>query len=245
VKTFVGPDGSIKNSSQTGYALAFTMGLAPANLRRQMADRFVDEVKRFDWHLATGFIGTPRLLPGLHDAGEDDVAYRLLLQTTYPSWLYPVTLGATTIWERWNGWTPEHGFADSGMNSFNHYSLGAVGQYLYGEVAGIREDQPGFEHIRIQPVVPATGLTYASGSYDSIHGMIISSWRLDGDRLSLDVTIPANTTATVYVPARDAASLMESGRPASKATGVRFLRSEGGAAVYEVGSGIYHFTSRR
>jgi alpha-L-rhamnosidase len=107
IRHFVNSDGSIKNSGQTGYALAFTMDLLPKDLRTAAATKFVDSIQRKDWHLATGFIGTPRLLPALTDAGRSDVAYRLLLTDTFPSWLYQVKLGATTMWERWDGWTPE------------------------------------------------------------------------------------------------------------------------------------------
>ena len=163
-----------------------------------------------------------------------------MLQESFPSWLYPVKLGATTMWERWDGWRPEKGFQDAGMNSFNHYAFAAVGEYIYGMVGGIRADSPGFKTIRIQPVFPE-GMTWANTSYDSIHGKIVSNWKLEGNRLTMVVTIPPNTTATVVVPATDAASVTEAGKPAAKARGVKFPRIENGAAVYEVGSGSYVF----
>ncbi len=178
-REFVSPDGSLRMSGQTGYALAFTMDLIPEDLREKAAGHFTDEVRKRDWHLATGFIGTPRLLPGLHAAGRDDVAYRLLLQETYPSWLFQVTLGATTMWERWDGWTPEKGFQTIGMNSFNHYAFGAVGEFLYTAVAGIDFEGPGFERILVRPI-PGGGLTHARASYDSIRGKIASAWKLEG-----------------------------------------------------------------
>ncbi|HDP36192.1 MAG TPA: rhamnosidase, partial [Candidatus Hydrogenedentes bacterium] len=128
---FIDEQGRILDSSQTGYALAFAFGLIPQSLREAAAARFAEEIERFDHHLATGFIGTPRLLPALTLAGRDDLAWRLLMNTTYPSWLYQVTLGATTMWERWNGWTPEQGFGDPNMNSFNHYAFGAVGEWIF------------------------------------------------------------------------------------------------------------------
>jgi alpha-L-rhamnosidase len=240
--SFFQPDGSIPGSSQTAFALAFTMGLVPDNLREAASEKFVGEIARFNGHLATGFIGTPRLLPGLHLAGHDDVAYQLLLQDTYPSWLFQVKLGATTLWERWDGWTPEHGFQTIGMNSFNHYAFGAVGQYLYSVVGGIQADNPGYKTIRIQPV-PGGGLTSAKVTYDSIYGRISSDWQLNGSELKLDVTVPPNTTATVFVPAKDQSSVMESGKPAFQSDGVKFLRMEGSAAVYRVQPGAYHFSS--
>jgi alpha-L-rhamnosidase len=242
VREFVQPDGSLKGCGQTGYALAFTMDLLPADMREKAAGKFVEQIQRFDWHLATGFIGTPRLLPALSLAGRDDVAYRLLLTDTYPSWLFPVKNGATTMWERWNGWTPDRGFGDIGMNSFNHYAFGAVGEYLYGGVGGIKAASPGYRSIVIKPAV-GEGLDGAKTSFDSVYGRIVSNWRRDGKRLSMEVIIPPNATAAVWVPAASPAGVSESGKPADKAPGVRFVRAEGGAAVFEVGSGRYEFVS--
>ena len=213
------------------------MDLVPPALREKAAAKYADEVKRFNWHLATGFIGTPRLLPGLHAAGRDDVAYKLLLQETYPSWLFQVKLGATTMWERWDGWTPDRGFQTIGMNSFNHYAFGSVGEYLYSVVGGIRAESPGYDKIRIQPV-PGEGLNWAAASYDSVHGQIKTRWERTPKGLDLSVTIPPNTTATVYVPAADAKGVV------APADGAKFLRIEKGAAVYEVGSGSYLFRAK-
>jgi len=232
-QAFLAPDGTLKNSSQTGYALAFTMDLIPADRRQQATERFVREIERHRWHLATGFIGTPRLLPGLSAAGRDDVAYRVLLQEDYPSWLFQVKLGATTMWERWDGWTPDRGFQSIGMNSFNHYAFGAVGEYLYTAVAGIETDGPGFRRLLIRPR-PGPGLTWAKATYDSINGPVRSAWRVDGGKLSLDVTLPPNTSAKVYVPAKDPASVQA---PA----GTRLLPAEGGCAVLAAPAGTWRF----
>jgi alpha-L-rhamnosidase len=197
-------------------------------------------VRRFDWHPRTGFIGTPRLLPALHLAGRDDDAYRILLTKSEPSWLYQVTHGATTIWEQWTAWdgkTP-HG----GMNSLNHYSFGAVGEYLFGMVGGIQPETPGYQRIRIQPVIRES-LTWAKTRYDSIHGTIATAWKLENGKLTLEVTIPPNATATICVPAKSAAGVTESGKPLANAAGVRLLKMASGAAVCEVGSGRYEFAS--
>ena len=237
---YIDADGNIKESSQSGYALAFTIGLVPPALKDKMSARFAQEARRFDWHPRTGFVGTPRLLPGLHLAGRDEDAFKLLLTKKAPSWLYPVTVGATTIWEQWEAWDGKN--PQGGMNSLNHYAFGSVGEYLFGMVGGIQPEAPGYRKIRIQPVV-GDGLTWARTRYDSIHGRIASHWRRDGARLTMDVTIPPNTTATVFVPAVDAAAVVESGKPAAQAEGVRFLRMEQGAAVYAVGSGTYAFQS--
>ena len=235
-------DGSIKDSGQTGYALAFTMDLVPEKSHDATANQFVEELKATDWHLATGFIGTPRLLPALHRAGRDDIAYRVLLQDTYPSWLAQVNYGATTMWERWNGWTPDKGFESIGMNSFNHYAFGAVGEYLYEAIGGIKNDGIGYQKIRIQPIIRA-GLTWAKTHYDSNYGRIATDWKVENAQLQLKVTIPANTSALVYVPDSNVAAISESGRAAGNADGVKFVRNEASAAVFEVGAGEYHFVA--
>jgi alpha-L-rhamnosidase len=235
-------DGGIRDSSQTGYALAFSMDLLTDESRPKAAAKFVEELQMRDWHLATGFIGTPRLLPALHFAGRDNVAYRLLLQETYPSWLFQVKNGATTVWERWDGWTPDRGFQTIAMNSFNHYSFGSVAEYLYRYVVGIDADLPGFRSLVIQPEV-APGLTWARARYDSIAGRISSGWRIDGDHFQLDVEVPPNTQATLFVPATNPVVVQESGVPAAEARGVSLLRFANGRAVFRVGSGTYHFSS--
>ncbi len=240
-KNFINPDGSIKESSQTGFALAFTMGLAPEKMKAKMAAQFVNEVERYGLHPATGFIGTPRLLPGLHAAGRDDVAYRLLLQESFPSWLYPVKLGATTIWELWDGWDGKN--PRGGMNSLNHYAFGSVGEYLFGTIAGIQAKEPGYQSINIKPMIE-DGLSWAHAHYDSIRGRIAVAWRVKNGALELDVVIPANTRAEVYVRAQCCDTVWESGRPASQSEEVEFLRMEDRAAVFGIGSGEYHFTSK-
>ena len=241
VENFVTDDGRIRDSSQMGYALAFTMDLLPPDKRAAAAGHFVEEIEAKDWHLATGFIGTPRLLPALTAAGRTDVAYRLFLTDTYPSWLYQVRLGATTMWERWDGWTPEKGFQTPEMNSLNHYAFGLVGQWMYETAAGIETDGPGFRRVTIRPR-PGPGLSSARASYDSINGTIRSAWKLDGGVVTLDVTVPPNVTATVYVPTADAAAVTEGGRPAAEAPGVTPLP---GTAAFRVGSGTYHFEAPR
>jgi alpha-L-rhamnosidase len=130
------------------------------------------------------------------------------------------------------------------MNSFNHYSFGAVGEYLFGTVGGIGEAAPGYRHIRIAPV-PGPGLDWVKASYDSINGKIATAWKLEAGKFGLEVTIPANTTATVHVPAKGQAAVTESGKPAAEAEGVKFLRMENGAAIFTVGSGHYRFQAER
>ncbi len=232
-------DGRIKESSQTGYALAFTMGLVPPDLKDKVAAQFAKEIDRFHG-LATGFIGTPRLLPALHLAGRDDLAYQVLLKEDYPSWLFEVRNGATTMWERWNGWTPEKGFADSGMNSFNHYAFGSVGEYMIAEIGGIQARSPGYRTLLIAPAIEP-GLTAAEAEYDSIQGKIVCDWELVDGGLKLDITIPANTSARVRVPSNLPDDVTEGGAPSATAPGVKFIDSKDDAADYDIGSGDYHF----
>jgi alpha-L-rhamnosidase len=239
---YVAADGRIKGNTQCVYAMALKFELLPEHLRPNAAQYLEQDIKAKGGHLSTGFVGVSYLLPVLTQAGKADVAYRLLLQDTFPSWLFSVKHGATTIWERWDGWTPEKGFQDPGMNSFNHYSLGSCGEYLFGGIGGIRPARPGFKSILIEPVIRG-GLTWAKTSYDSIQGRIATTWKRDGKRLALVVVVPVNTTATVCLPAKDLASITESGNSVEHAKGVKFLRMERDNAIFEVDSGTYKFAS--
>lgn len=240
---FFSTNGSFTDgSSQAGYALAFTLNLVPPALQSQAEQQFANSIGQFDNHLATGFIGTPRLLPALHNIGRDDLAYTVLLQQTYPSWLYQVLLGATTMWERWDGWTPGAGFESPTMNSFNHYAFGSVGQYLYSGVGGINSASPGYKTILIKPVL-GNGLSWAQTSYNSVNGLISTAWTNAGSSLNLDVVIPPNTTAQIYVPATNANSVTESGVPASSSPGVTYVGFTNNYAIYAVGSGNYVWSS--
>ena len=242
IKAYVGDDGHVKGDTQTACLLALRFDLLPDDRRQAVTRRLVDDIRRRG-HLSTGFVGAGHLLPVLTRTGHLDVAYLLLENTTFPSWLYPVAHGATSIWERWDGWTEERGFQDPGMNSFAHYAYGCAAEWLFSDVAGIDTDGPGFRRILIRPR-PGGRLTGAKASYRSIHGEVASGWRRKDGALELDVTVPANTTATVHVPAKDAAAVTEGGRPAGQAEGVRFLRMDSGAAVYEIGAGTYRFASK-
>ena len=238
---YVFPDGRIEGDTQTCYLLALHMGLLPEDLRSTAAKHLVKSIEREDWHLSTGFAGVGYLCPVLTEAGYTEVAYRLLGNETYPSWGYTIKNGATTIWERWDGWTEENGFQSPNMNSFNHYSLGSVGEWLYRYVAGIDLGAPGYGRIVIRPR-PGGNLTHASGAYDSVRGRISSSWKIEDNQFVLETLIPPNTTATVHVPSTDDVS--EGGRPVDEADGVEFLRAEEGETVLAVGSGRYEFVGK-
>ncbi|MFZ6028524.1 MAG: family 78 glycoside hydrolase catalytic domain [Chloroflexota bacterium] len=202
-KRFVTPDGLIVSSTQTSYVLPLAFDLLPENLRRQAAITLVRDIRKKANHLGTGFVGTHFLPFVLTEAGQLAVAYDLLFQEHWPSWLYAVTQGATTIWERWDGWTHDRGFQDPGMNSFNHYAYGAIGDWLYRVVAGINPDweRPAYKHTIFRPQPPADGrLTYARASLQSPYGLVGSAWKIEAGRFSLEVVVPPNTTATVYLP---------------------------------------------
>ena len=239
---YVTPDGRIKGDTQTCSVLALRFGLLPQNLRAAAARHLADNIASKDNHLSTGFVGVGYLCPVLTGTGHNDLAYTLLQQTTFPSWGYSITQGATTIWERWDGYTQDKGFQDPGMNSFNHYSLGSVGQWLFQDVAGIDTgpDQPGYRHILLHPH-PGPGRSEVKASYDSISGPINSHWKTAGGQMTWDVTIPANTTATAWVPASAPDLVRESGKPLSAAPGVTFIRTEPDAVVCELQSGAYRF----
>jgi alpha-L-rhamnosidase len=241
-KAYVSGDGRIKGDTQTTYLMALAFDLLPEDRRKPAADRLIKLIEERNWHISTGFLGANLLLPTLTEIGRIDVAYRLLQNEDYPSWGYPVKHGATTIWERWDGWTEEKGFQDPGMNSFNHYAYGSCGQWMFSTMAGIDTDGPGFKKIILRPR-PGGDISYVDASYESTHGSIRTAWRQETGKFELDVTIPANTTATVYVPAKDASSVTERGKPAAKTSGVKFLRMEDGVAVFEAGSGTYRFGS--
>jgi alpha-L-rhamnosidase len=238
-------DGRLAVETQTAYLLALAFNLLPKDVRERAAEHLVENIRDLDWHLSTGFIGISHLNPILTLTGHADVAYRLLVNEDYPSWLYPVIHGATTIWERWNGWTAEDGFFNPLMNSFNHYSLGSVGEWLYRHVAGIEldPDSPGFKQFIIRPYL-GMPLSHAGARYESIHGTIESRWNLDGDDLRLAVRIPANTRARVYVPCDAGSQVFEGGRPAGQSEGLRELGREGDYAVFSAESGRYEFTAR-
>jgi alpha-L-rhamnosidase len=236
IAKFVKDDGTVGNGSQTCDLLALHMGLLPENLRHTVTDRLVRDIESRDWHLSTGFVGTAFLMPALSANGKNDVAYRLLLNDTYPSWGYMIRKGATTIWERWNGDT-----GDPAMNSFNHYAFGAVGEWLYQTVAGIRPDPSGvgFQKIIIHPR-PDSRLTHAYAQYDSPYGKISSDWSMEnGKPFSLKVVIPANTSARIYLPANENSRITADGHPVSD--DFKHLGREDGFEIYQTGSGTYHF----
>lgn len=243
-KEWLEPNGRITTDTQTGYLLALAFDLLPENRRTAATEHLVNNIKSLDWHLSTGFIGISHLNPQLTLAGRADVAYRLLLRDDYPSWLYPVKHGATTIWERWNGWTHADGFFNPHMNSLNHYSLGSVGEWLFRHVAGIELDSaaPGFQKFVLRPFI-GDGLDFARASYCTMHGEIASDWKRAGDKLTWFIRIPANTMATVYVPSQPNSAVTEGGVVVEKVAGLNVTGREGNYLMCEAAAGVYTFVS--
>lgn len=245
IRAYIDEDATVKGHTQSAYAIALAFNLMPDDKRPAAAEKMVERVRAYKNHISTGFHTTIMLMNELTRAGRNDVAYMLINNRTIPSWGYSIAQGATTIWERWDGYVEGRGFQDPGMNSFCHYAIGSVGEWMYRTILGINPDEadPGYKHILLKPV-PGGGLRWAKGTYHSIRGPIRSEWRLDGKDLTLNVSVPANTTATLYLPASDAATVTEGGKPAAQAEGVKFVRMEGTTAVYELGSGSYEFVSK-
>ncbi|MBD2868543.1 alpha-L-rhamnosidase [Paenibacillus arenilitoris] len=242
-REFVSGDGFVRGDTQTVYVLALQFGLLTEELKPKATRRLTENIRARGNRLSTGFLGVGYLLPALTDSGEQDIAYELLTQEAFPSWMYSIKHGATTIWERWDGWTEENGFQTPSMNSFNHYSLGSVGEWMFRYMAGIEADpaEPGFRHAIIRPR-PGGRLNRVKAGYESLYGTISVEWSLEaGSRLTLEVEVPANAGATVHVPG---ANVEPDGEDAGlSAAGCTLLTQEKQASVYRIGSGKYRFTS--
>ncbi len=229
---YVTPNGRLVSHTQTAYTLALAFDLLDEEKAEKAAAYLAGDVEKFG-HITTGFLGTPLISYSLTENGRNDLAYMLLNRKEYPSWLYPVTRGATTIWERWDGLKPDSTFQNPGMNSFNHYAYGAIGKWLYEVVAGIGIDpgQPGYKHILIAPR-PGGGLDFAKASHRSMYGEIESGWTVKDGKLRMEILIPANTKASVCVPAQSEGILLDA-KPLGTAAEVN------GSTLLELGSGRY------
>jgi alpha-L-rhamnosidase len=241
LREYVTTAGRVGENTQTAYAVALQFDLLPEALRAAAAKRLAQDVRQRK-HLTTGFLGTPYLCHVLSRYGYLDEAYLLLNREDYPSWLYPVKQGATTIWERWDGQKPDGTFQDVGMNSFNHYAYGAIGDWMYRVMAGIEIDEtaPGYKHILLQPR-PGGGFTNVKASHDTPYGTVGSAWTRQGGRFELAVEVPPNSRATLRLPAAPLASVTESGRALAVGDGITGPRQDGDAVVVELGSGQYRF----
>jgi alpha-L-rhamnosidase len=251
---YIKPDGALAVDTQTAYVLALYADLFPESLRLQGAEQLAKKIRANDGCMATGFLGTRPIVPVLASSGQNDLAVQLLQSHKFPSWGYEVDQGATTIWERWNSYTKDKGFGgeqNASMNSFAHYSFGAICEWLFSGLAGIDSDGPGYQRLLIRPMPPKPGsnpdqkpIDGVKAEYDSIRGRIASKWNIDNGDFELNLTVPVNTSATIYLPGGDASNVTESGHPLSQSKAVRFLRAENNRVLIEVGSGTYRFKSR-
>ena len=238
---YITPGGRIVSGTQTGYTLALNFDMLPENMRSGAAQRLADNVASYKNHLTTGFLGTPYLCHVLSRFGYDSVAYKVLLQESYPSWLYPVKMGATTIWERWDRQKPDSSFQNAAMNSFNHYAYGAIGDWMYRVIAGLSEEEPGYKKIKIMPHIGG-GLTSARADLQTYYGIATSAWELQNNHLTLITEIPANTTATIFIPAKSANDITEGGKKISGNKDFKIFGQEGKYVKLETGSGKYVFS---
>ena len=240
-KEFITASGRLVSATQTAYVIALCFGLLPAKMIPVVAKRLAGDVNYFG-HLTTGFVGTPLLCKALSDFGYPDEAFKLLFNKRYPSWLYPVTMGATTIWERWDGIKPDGTFQTVGMNSFNHYAYGAVGDWLYSRVAGINTDEKesACRKIVFRPLITEK-LDFVTAKYQSVYGTIVSSWKRTPNGLVLEYEVPANTSAEVYLPVGSQAPVLEDGRPVKVQEVASLYFNNEKQYRIDLGSGNYRF----
>lgn len=199
---YITKTGRLVSETQTGCVLALHFGLAEETCRPRILKSLLQNLARHKNHLVTGFLGTPYLCHVLSENEAHEIAGKLLLQEDYPSWLYEVKMGATTIWERWNSLMPDGSIDESGMNSFNHYAYGAIGDWMYQRIAGIRLLEPGYKKSRIAPEF-IRGITWAKGSLETVYGTLSCAWSCENKKIKVDIVIPANTTATIKLPEKE------------------------------------------
>jgi len=246
LREYVTPAGRLISGTQTAYVLALNFDMLPESERPATAKRLVENIKSYGTHLTTGFLGTPYLCHVLSRFGYYSTAYQLLFRQKYPSWLYPVTMGATTIWERWDGIKPDSSFEVPSMNSFNHYSYGAIGDWMYKSTAGINyaEESPGYKKVIIKPHV-TDSLTFASASIQTYYGNLSSEWRKENGYLILNVAIPPNSSSTIYIPAKNVDEVTEGGKNIGLNTDFKATKTNDGYVSVNTGSGNYSFSVKR
>ena len=244
VKEYMTSSGRLVSGTQTAYVLALQFDMLPETLRPAAVERLVENIKSYNTHLSTGFLGTPYLCEVLTKFGKVDIAYQLLMQKTFPSWLYPVKMGATTIWERWGGMHPDSTFEPASMNSFNHYAYGAIGDWMYRSVVGIDnvEGSVGYQKIQIKPYV-VDSLKNVTASLETYYGKVSNGWKIENKRIEMRTLIPVNTSAIIYFPASQ--HVMVNGKNDPTQAGLKLIRTENGYMIFEAGSGTYQFEGDR
>ncbi|GAA1532232.1 alpha-L-rhamnosidase [Dactylosporangium maewongense] len=244
ITSYVRADGTVEGETQTAYLLALAFGLLPDELIPVAVKHLAADIERRGNRLTTGFVGVPLLCPVLAQHGRADLAYALLHQDEFPSWGYSIRHGATTIWERWDGWTEHGGFQADAMNSFNHYSLGSVGEWLFGRVAGI-DQTPGsvaYRELLLRPL-PGGRLTWARAEQDTARGLVACGWAVTGDRITVTATVPPGCTALLEVPTAEPASVREHDEPARARPGVLGAEPSATGLTVRLTSGRYTFTA--
>lgn len=241
-KEFVGPDAKMPGDTQAGYALALGFNLLPDDRRDDAVAHLVRGINAYKDHLSTGFHSTHHAMIELTRAGHADLAYKLATNTTFPSWGYSIENGSTTIWERWDGYVKGRGFQDPGMNSLNHWALGSVGEWMMRTVIGINPHPvvPGWSQFELRPI-PGGGLKNAEGSFHTCRGVVESSWHIDGATTVYKFTVPANTSASVWLPAVDVANITEGGKQLAQVEGVKDAKTDGKNVTFTLGAGSYEF----
>ncbi|WP_435226103.1 family 78 glycoside hydrolase catalytic domain [Streptomyces sp. Tue6028] len=240
IDSYINDDGTIEGRTQTGYLLALAYGLLPDWLLEAAVGHLAADIEKRNTTLTTGFVGTALLCPVLTDHGKPDLAYALLHQDEYPSWGHSISHGATTIWERWDGWTEHSGFQSAAMNSFNHYSLGSVGDWLFGRVAGIDQtpSSVAYSELLLRPQ-PGGRLTWARAEQDSARGRITCGWNLADGLLTVACSVPPGVTAMLHMPTADPGSVQEGGAPAADRPGVLAVEPHPAGAAVRLASGHY------
>jgi alpha-L-rhamnosidase len=241
VKEYVTTTGRLVSNTQTAYSLALAFDLLPPEMEAKAAQYLKDDVIKFG-HITTGFLGTPLICKVLTETGHIDEAYFLLNRKQYPSWLYPVTAGATTIWERWDAQRPDGSFQDTGMNSFNHYAYGAIGEWLYTVVAGVNTDvnHPGYKNIIFKPQ-PGGRLTHAKATIETVYGKVASAWQIKDNEFIYTIEVPSNTTAVVILPETDMESVHSGKNMLADLKTVSSISKVGNDLQFSTGSGTYEF----
>jgi alpha-L-rhamnosidase len=229
--------------TQTAYLMAIGFNLLTPEMEEKVIPHLITEIEKADTHLRTGFLGTPLLAPVLEKIGRTDIMFEMLFKETYPSWFYSINQGATTMWERWNSYTHKDGFNKGGMNSFNHYAYGAIGQWMYERIAGIKPLNPGYKEILIAPILGGP-LTSAEASYNSPYGEVRTAWNIENGKFQLEATVPPNTTAKIIIPANTAESLLLNGSLFSDNTEVELVQKNEDAFELKAQPGTYVFESK-